>query len=63
MTMTQEQRDAMLIEILSKINNQEKGLSTIMNKLDEHEKMILKLDEKIDIVRDELNTKIDVFYN
>ena len=61
--MTQEQRDAMLIEILSKINNQEKGLSTIMNKLDEHEKMILKLDEKIDIVRDELNTKIDVFYN
>ena len=52
--MTQEQRDAMLMEILSKVNNQEKGLSTIMDKLDEHEKMILKLDEKIDIVRDEL---------
>ena len=52
--MTQEQRDAMLMKILSKVNNQEKGLSTIMDKLDEHEKMILKLDEKIDIVRDEL---------
>ena len=36
--MTQEQRDAMLMEILSKVNNQEKGLSKIMNKLDEHKK-------------------------